>query len=211
MTFLFIQLAHGADPTMKNQEGQTPLDLSTADDVRSLLLDALPLNALKSASPTTTATTPAQQTINPGIRTAGMGVSAPVSTNFRPATAPAIVGANKASSGTISSTASASSGIGAVSGGSGGIGAVGASGGVGAVGASKGISGAVGGASAASPVGLHGDGALTSERMAVEGSNPMDISVSSFLSNLQLDHLRDIFEKEQVRIKYHYLILFYLI
>ena len=91
MTFLLIQLAHGADPTMKNQEGQTPLDLSTADDVRSLLLDALPLNALKSASPTTTATTPAQQTINPGIRTAGMGVSAPVSTNFRPATAPAIV------------------------------------------------------------------------------------------------------------------------
>jgi hypothetical protein len=27
---------------MKNQEGQTPLDLATADDVRALLADAMP-------------------------------------------------------------------------------------------------------------------------------------------------------------------------
>ncbi len=36
-----LQLAHGADPYLKNQEGQTPLDLATADDVRSLLQDAM--------------------------------------------------------------------------------------------------------------------------------------------------------------------------
>ena len=34
-------MAHGADSTLKNQEGQTPLDLSTAEDVKSLLQDAM--------------------------------------------------------------------------------------------------------------------------------------------------------------------------
>ncbi|XP_072481633.1 poly [ADP-ribose] polymerase tankyrase-1 isoform X4 [Notamacropus eugenii] len=41
-----LLLAHGADPTMKNQEGQTPLDLATADDIRALLIDAMPPEAL---------------------------------------------------------------------------------------------------------------------------------------------------------------------
>lgn len=36
-----LLLAHGADPFMKNQEGQTSLDLSTAEDVKSLLQDAM--------------------------------------------------------------------------------------------------------------------------------------------------------------------------
>lgn len=36
-----IQLAHGADPFLKNQEGQAPVDLATADDVRCLLQDAM--------------------------------------------------------------------------------------------------------------------------------------------------------------------------
>ncbi|XP_007894914.1 poly [ADP-ribose] polymerase tankyrase-2 isoform X4 [Callorhinchus milii] len=43
-----LLLAHGADPTMKNQEGQTPLDLVTADDVRALLIAAMPPSALPS-------------------------------------------------------------------------------------------------------------------------------------------------------------------
>ena len=43
--FLF-QLAHGADPTLKNQEGQTPLDLCSADDVKCLLQDAMPTNVV---------------------------------------------------------------------------------------------------------------------------------------------------------------------
>lgn len=38
---MMLQLAHGADPFLKNQEGQTPLDLASADDVRSLLQDAM--------------------------------------------------------------------------------------------------------------------------------------------------------------------------
>ncbi|MEQ2233076.1 hypothetical protein ILYODFUR_018102, partial [Ilyodon furcidens] len=43
-----LLLAHGADPTMKNQEGQTALDLATADDIRALLMDAMPPDALPS-------------------------------------------------------------------------------------------------------------------------------------------------------------------
>ncbi|KAF3848863.1 hypothetical protein F7725_015360 [Dissostichus mawsoni] len=43
-----LLLAHGADPTMKNQEVQTPLDLATADDIRALLIDAMPPDALPS-------------------------------------------------------------------------------------------------------------------------------------------------------------------
>ncbi|KAL5021726.1 hypothetical protein ScPMuIL_000881 [Solemya velum] len=46
-----LLLAHGADPTMKNQEGQTALDLTTADDVRALLQDAMPPTTLPPTLP----------------------------------------------------------------------------------------------------------------------------------------------------------------
>jgi len=38
-----LLLSHGADPLMKNQEGQTAFDLTTQDDIKSLLIDATPL------------------------------------------------------------------------------------------------------------------------------------------------------------------------
>uniref|UniRef100_A0A3B4ZYY5 Poly [ADP-ribose] polymerase n=1 Tax=Stegastes partitus TaxID=144197 RepID=A0A3B4ZYY5_9TELE len=41
-----LLLAHGADPALRNQEGQSPLDLVTADDVRALLSAAMPPSAL---------------------------------------------------------------------------------------------------------------------------------------------------------------------
>ncbi|XP_076154617.1 poly [ADP-ribose] polymerase tankyrase-2-like isoform X3 [Alosa pseudoharengus] len=41
-----LLLAHGADPTLRNQEGQSPLELVTADDVRALLTAAMPPSAL---------------------------------------------------------------------------------------------------------------------------------------------------------------------
>uniref|UniRef100_A0A667YB65 Poly [ADP-ribose] polymerase n=1 Tax=Myripristis murdjan TaxID=586833 RepID=A0A667YB65_9TELE len=41
-----LLLAHGADPALRNQEGQSPLDLVTADDVRALLTAAMPPSAL---------------------------------------------------------------------------------------------------------------------------------------------------------------------
>ena len=36
-----LLLAHGADPYMKNQENQTPIELASADDVKCLLQDAM--------------------------------------------------------------------------------------------------------------------------------------------------------------------------
>lgn len=44
-----LLLAHGADPFTKNQEGQLPLTLATAEDVKSLLQDAM-TTALPSGS-----------------------------------------------------------------------------------------------------------------------------------------------------------------
>uniref|UniRef100_A0A674AXR3 Poly [ADP-ribose] polymerase n=1 Tax=Salmo trutta TaxID=8032 RepID=A0A674AXR3_SALTR len=41
-----LLLAHGADPALRNQEGQSPLDLVTVDDVRALLTAAMPPSAL---------------------------------------------------------------------------------------------------------------------------------------------------------------------
>ncbi|XP_067101076.1 poly [ADP-ribose] polymerase tankyrase-2-like [Osmerus mordax] len=41
-----LLLAHGADPSLRNQEGQSPLDLITADDVRALLTAAMPPSTL---------------------------------------------------------------------------------------------------------------------------------------------------------------------
>ncbi|XP_028966676.1 poly [ADP-ribose] polymerase tankyrase-1 [Galendromus occidentalis] len=45
-----LLLAHGANPLLRNNEGQTPLDMAHAEDVRCLLMDslpsALPLNAV---------------------------------------------------------------------------------------------------------------------------------------------------------------------
>lgn len=53
-------MAHGADPFLKNQEGQAPVDLSSADDVRCLLQDAM---ASQQTVPTTSAPTPRPSSI----------------------------------------------------------------------------------------------------------------------------------------------------
>lgn len=53
-TFVVLKLAHGADPFLKNQEGQAPVDLSSADDVRCLLQDSM---ASQQTVPTATAPT----------------------------------------------------------------------------------------------------------------------------------------------------------
>ncbi|XP_014295007.1 poly [ADP-ribose] polymerase tankyrase isoform X2 [Microplitis demolitor] len=45
-----LLLAHGADPFLKNQEGQSPIDLSSADDVRCLLQDAMASQQMVPAS-----------------------------------------------------------------------------------------------------------------------------------------------------------------
>ena len=41
-----LLILHGADPLICNQNGETPLELASAADVRSLLMDAMPPSML---------------------------------------------------------------------------------------------------------------------------------------------------------------------
>uniref|UniRef100_A0A1D5RCD4 Poly [ADP-ribose] polymerase n=1 Tax=Macaca mulatta TaxID=9544 RepID=A0A1D5RCD4_MACMU len=132
-----LLLAHGADPTMKNQEGQTPLDLATADDIRALLIDAMPPEALP--------------------------------TCFKPQAT--VVSASLISPASTPSCLSAASSIDNLTGPLAEL--------------------AVGGASNA------GDGAAGTERKEGEVTG-LDMNISQFLKSLGLEHLRDIFETEQI-------------
>ncbi|TRY99402.1 hypothetical protein DNTS_002014 [Danionella cerebrum] len=132
-----LLLAHGADPTMKNQEGQTPLDLATADDIRALLIDAMPPEALPSC--------------------------------FKPQAT--VVSASVISPGSTPSCLSAASSIDNLAGPL----------------ADLAVSGTSGPA----------DGAAGSERKEGE-ITILDMNISQFLKSLGLEHLRDIFEREQI-------------
>ncbi|OXB84069.1 UNVERIFIED_CONTAM: hypothetical protein H355_012187, partial [Colinus virginianus] len=132
-----LLLAHGADPTMKNQEGQTPLDLATADDIRALLIDAMPPEALP--------------------------------TCFKPQAT--VVSASLISPASTPSCLSAASSIDNLTGPLAEL--------------------AVGGASNT------GDGAAGTERKEGEVSS-LDMNITQFLKSLGLEHLRDIFETEQI-------------
>ncbi|XP_032371335.1 poly [ADP-ribose] polymerase tankyrase-1 isoform X1 [Etheostoma spectabile] len=135
-----LLLAHGADPTMKNQEGQTALDLATADDIRALLMDAMPPDALPSC-----------------FKPQATVVSASV---ISPASTPSCLSA--ASS--IDNLAGPLTEL--------------------AAGAASGSSGVA-------------DGATGTDRK--EGEMAMlDMNISQFMKSLGLEHLRDIFEREQI-------------
>ncbi|XP_048382758.1 poly [ADP-ribose] polymerase tankyrase-1 isoform X1 [Stegostoma tigrinum] len=132
-----LLLAHGADPTMKNQEGQTPLDLATADDIRALLIDAMPPEALPSCYKP-------QATV----------VSAAV---ISPASTPSCLSAASSVDNLTGPLAEL----------------------------------AVNGASGAA------DGATGNERKEGEVT-VLDMNINQFLKSLGLEHLRDIFEREQI-------------
>ncbi|GBM18725.1 Tankyrase-1 [Araneus ventricosus] len=72
-----LLLAHGADPTMKNHEGQTPFDLATAEDVKCLLMDAMPPTTL----PPTTKSSAIGASALPVIGSPSVSSSPPIS-NF---------------------------------------------------------------------------------------------------------------------------------
>uniref|UniRef100_A0A8C4GPZ1 Poly [ADP-ribose] polymerase n=1 Tax=Dicentrarchus labrax TaxID=13489 RepID=A0A8C4GPZ1_DICLA len=131
-----LLLAHGADPTMKNQEGQTPLDLATADDIRALLIDAMPPDALPSCLKP-------QATVVRGVV-------------ISPSPSPSCLSA--ASS--IDNLTTPLSDI------------------------------TVGGATGPA------DGASGSDRK--EGETLLDMTINQFLKSLGLEHLRDIFQREQI-------------
>ncbi|KAJ8317508.1 hypothetical protein KUTeg_005412 [Tegillarca granosa] len=135
-----LLLAHGADPTMKNQEGQTCLDLATADDVHALIQDAMP---------------PVQQP--PSLQKSQI---------------------NSINTTTNTSSNSSSSNSTMLNG-------------------STDLAAASGAFSGSQTMSQMGDGAI--ERTMAEGERSIDgVSVTSFLSSVGLDQLRDIFEKEQI-------------
>ncbi|XP_016363419.1 tankyrase, TRF1-interacting ankyrin-related ADP-ribose polymerase b [Sinocyclocheilus anshuiensis] len=131
-----LLLAHGADPTMKNQEGQTALDLATADDIRALLMDAMPPDALPSC-------------FKPQATVLSAALISPASTPS-----------------CLSAASSIDNLAGPLS------------------------DGACGGATGPA------DGASGTERK--EGDAVLDMNISQFLKSLGLEHLRDIFESEQI-------------
>uniref|UniRef100_A0A672JAZ5 Poly [ADP-ribose] polymerase n=1 Tax=Salarias fasciatus TaxID=181472 RepID=A0A672JAZ5_SALFA len=136
-----LLLAHGADPTMKNQEGQTALDLATADDIRALLMDAMPPDALPSC-------------FKPQATVVSASVISPASTPSCLSAASSIDNL----AGPLTELAAAA--------------------------AAAGTSGVA-------------DGATGTDRK--EGEMTMlDMNISQFLKSLGLEHLRDIFEREQI-------------
>uniref|UniRef100_A0A8C8DXS0 Poly [ADP-ribose] polymerase n=1 Tax=Oryzias sinensis TaxID=183150 RepID=A0A8C8DXS0_9TELE len=138
-----LLLAHGADPTMKNQEGQTALDLATADDIRALLMDAMPPDALPSC-------------FKPQATVVSASVISPASTPSCLSAASSIDNL----AGPLTELAAAAAGTSGVA-----------------------------------------DGATGSDRKDGE-SKCVSLSITKvgiqFLKSLGLEHLRDIFEREQI-------------
>ncbi|XP_058613496.1 poly [ADP-ribose] polymerase tankyrase-1 isoform X3 [Onychostoma macrolepis] len=132
-----LLLAHGADPTMKNQEGQTPLDLATADDIRALLIDAMPPEALPSCFKPQ-ATVVSTSVISPTSTPSCLSAASSIDNLAGPLTELAVPGASGPA-----------------------------------------------------------DGATASERKEGE-ITILDMNISQFLKSLGLEHLRDIFEREQI-------------
>uniref|UniRef100_A0A8C8DTE0 Poly [ADP-ribose] polymerase n=1 Tax=Oryzias sinensis TaxID=183150 RepID=A0A8C8DTE0_9TELE len=136
-----LLLAHGADPTMKNQEGQTPLDLATADDIRALLIDAMPPDALPSC-----------------LKPQATVVSATAAVVISPSPSPSCLSA--ASS--IDNLTAPLSDI-----------------------AGAGVTNVA-------------DGASGSDRKENDSKPLLDMTINQFLKSLGLEHLRDIFQREQI-------------
>ncbi|OXB59005.1 hypothetical protein ASZ78_002489, partial [Callipepla squamata] len=132
-----LLLAHGADPTMKNQEGQTPLDLATADDIRALLIDAMPPEALPTCFKPQ-ATVVSASLISPASTPSCLSAASSIDNLTGPLAELAVAGASNT-----------------------------------------------------------GDGAAGTERKEGEVSG-LDMNITQFLKSLGLEHLRDIFETEQI-------------
>ncbi|XP_057674147.1 poly [ADP-ribose] polymerase tankyrase-1 isoform X2 [Corythoichthys intestinalis] len=143
-----LLLAHGADPTMKNQEGQTPLDLATADDIRALLIDAMPPDALPSCLK------PQATVVSASVVTGGATGGVVISPSPSP-----------------SSCLSAASSI-------------------------DNLTTPLGDITVGGATGTADGGASGSDRK--EGETLLDMTINQFLKSLGLEHLRDIFQREQI-------------
>lgn len=181
-----LLLAHGADPHMKNQEGQTPLDLATAEDVKCLLQDAMTQHLPPTSS------SPVTAVFNPSPRSASIATGCPApSSSSNVSSAPLSA---------ASDTLVLPSGNAAV------IGPPCPSPTIGSPPAAATGSELPSASSAAVPVSSSGSqiGDGCSDNNPPEQSSVASTSSSStiitFLANLGLEHLREIFDREQVTI-----------
>ncbi|KAM9820432.1 LOW QUALITY PROTEIN: poly [ADP-ribose] polymerase tankyrase-1-like [Neosynchiropus ocellatus] len=163
-----LLLAHGADPTMKNQEGQTPLDLATADDIRALLIDAMPPDALPSC-------------LKPQATVVGDQVRMLIHQHYSelkpclPQVSASVVSAG-ATGGVVISPSPSPSCLSAAS-------------------SIDNLTTPLSDMSVGGATGM-ADGASGTDRKDVESL--LDMTINQFLKSLGLDHLREIFQREQI-------------
>jgi len=177
-----LLLAHGADPVLKNQEGQTPLDLCSADDVKCLLEDAMPAQL---SLPVTNKTSSDQALVPLPPHPPVVGAASPPAPP--PAPAPVFPDPNAVATDTVvmpsgttmqvvpaDAAAVASVPSGAASGGGVGVGF---------------------------PMPHPGDGSIDfSKTEMVTPETSLNMSVGAFLASLDLEQLREIFDREQISV-----------
>uniref|UniRef100_A0A3Q1CGH0 Poly [ADP-ribose] polymerase n=1 Tax=Amphiprion ocellaris TaxID=80972 RepID=A0A3Q1CGH0_AMPOC len=168
-----LLLAHGADPSLRNQEGQSPLDLVTADDVRALLSAAMPPSAL------------------PGCFKAQV-ISVATASSVAPPFVPPLLSSSSLSSSSSSSdldtAASTNSDVAA------------------AAAANSSSSSPAVSSSSMFPETSAAEASLSSERKEEDS----ELSICQILKNLGLEHLLEIFHREQV-ILHHILVVLHLL
>ncbi|KAM9412185.1 poly [ADP-ribose] polymerase tankyrase-2-like isoform 1-T1 [Salvelinus alpinus] len=140
-----LLLAHGANPALRNQEGQSPLDLVTVDDVRALLTAAMPPSALPSCYK--------PQVIS---MSSPVGVVVPPSLSASSTPLSTLASSNSLDNQATASTCTAFPEL---------------------------------------PALLGPSGAVGTDKKEVLG---VDLSIGQFLNNLGLEHLLEIFEREQI-------------
>ncbi|XP_014034742.2 poly [ADP-ribose] polymerase tankyrase-2 isoform X1 [Salmo salar] len=140
-----LLLAHGADPALRNQEGQSPLDLVTVDDVRALLTAAMPPSALPGCYK--------PQVIS---MSSPVGVVVPPSLSASSTPLSTLASRNSLDNQATASTCTAFPEL---------------------------------------PALLGPSGAVGTDNKEVPG---VDLSIGQFLNNLGLEHLLEIFEREQI-------------
>ncbi|CAL8093333.1 unnamed protein product [Orchesella dallaii] len=175
-----LLLAHGADPFAKNQEGHTPLDLAVAEDVRSLLQDAM----------TTHQSLPVATKSLTGSKTSGSIINLPT---LPPTPINGATGGGPSTSGSVTNIAPVANETVIMPSGNPFLMPI------------RSLLSSGGGDGDAQSSG-DGGGPISSSSSSVgvsdaEQEHEKMKAMASFLSNLGLEHLRDIFEREEINLE----------
>jgi len=190
-----LQLAHGADPTLKNQEGQTPLDLCSADDVKCLLQDAMPAPLTlpvtnKAVDPSLAALPPHPVAVGAAVAPAAVRVLAPDPASVGVTTAPpdtVILPSGSTLSVVPAGATPLPTDVTTPAGPMVSVAAAGAAG--------------SGGIGVGFPMPHPGDGSMDFTKTdMVTPETSLNMSMGAFLASLGLEQLREIFDREQISV-----------